>query len=136
MGLQTDKQMIDHRSGYLPTTFNSSPNRSAINVADSVDVTALASTPIQVLGKSTLIVSVEFSVAGTNCIIVPVFYDSAGIVMLIGPDMNFTASTLRRGVAGYYMSAVMVQDSQGATTIRLLLKYISGGNVNIYGGVI
>ena len=57
MTLQTDKQMIDHRSAYLPTTFNSSPNRSAVAVADAVDVTALASTTIPVLGKSTLVVS-------------------------------------------------------------------------------
>lgn len=135
-GVSGDKLMIDHRSAYLPTTFNSSPNRSAVNVADAVDVTALASTAIPVLGKSTLVVSVEFSVAGANCIITPVFYDSGETVMFVGPDMNFTASTLRRGGAGDYMAGVQNQDSQGATTIRLLLKYISSGNVDIYGGVV
>ena len=136
MTLKSDKLMIDHRSAFLPTTYNSSPNRSTISSADAVDVTALASTVINVVGKSTLVVSVEFSASGANCIVVPVFYDSDGTVMFIGADMNFTATTLRRGAAGDYMAAVGVQDTQGATTIRLLLKYISSGNVDIFGGVI
>lgn len=130
------KSFIDHRSDYLPITFNSSPNRSAVAVADSADVTALVSTVLSVLGKSTMVISVEFSTVGANCIIVPVFYDGNGVLMFIGPDVNFGASTLRRGVAGDYMSSLQVQDTQGATTIRFLLKYISSGNVDIYAGVI
>ena len=130
------KEYIDHRSDYLPTTFNSSPNRSAVSSADATDATALASTAITVGGHSTLVVSGEFSVAGGSALVAPVFYDSGGTLMFIGPDMQLGATGSRRGVAGDYMAPVQVQDTQGATTIRLLLRYISTGNIDIYAGVI
>lgn len=131
-------QRMDFSSEHLPTTFNSSPNRSAIAAADAVDITALASTSITVGDKAGLVISCEFSVSGANCTIVPIFYDAAGtpIPMFIGDDLVFVATTLRRGAAGDYIAPARILDTMGATSIKLMVKSISSGNVDVYGGVI
>ena len=129
-------QRMDFSSDHLPTTYNSSQNRSAVSSADAADVTALSSTAITVGDKNSLVISCEFSVAGAYCIVVPVFYDSDGVVMFIGDELSFIASTLRRGASGDYMSSAKLVDTTGATSIRLLVKTISAGNVDVYAGVI
>ncbi len=129
-------QRFDFSSEHLPTTYNSSPNRSNVSSPDSTDITALSSTAITVGDKSNLIISIEFNTSGANCTIVPIFYDSNGTPMFIGDDLVFVATTLRRGSTGPYCSPGRIVDCMGATTIRLLIKSISTGSVTVYGGVI
>jgi len=131
-------QKFDFASLHLPTTFYSSPNRAAIAAADNVDLSALTSTAITVGDKSVLVIGVDFSVSGANCVIVPVFYDGAvtPAIIGIGDELPFSAMQWRRTAAGNYFGALKIVDVLGATSIRLALKSISSGNVNIYGDVI
>lgn len=131
-------QVFDYASRHLPTTFYSSPNRSAIGSADSVDISALSSTAITVGDKSVLVVAADFSNSGANCVVVPIYYDAAGTpaVIGIGEELVFQATTLRRTAAGNYMAQIRMVDVFGATNIRLLVKSISAGTVNLYGEVL
>jgi hypothetical protein len=131
-------QRFDFASLHLPTTFYSSPNRSGINVADAVDLSALTSTAITVGDKSVLIVGVDFNTAGANCVLVPVFYDGAGTpaIIGIGEEIALSAAQWRRTAAGNYFGNLKIVDVMGATSIRLAVKSISSGSINIYGEVI
>lgn len=131
-------QKFDFASLHLPSTFYSAPNRATISAADGVDLSALTSTAITVGDKSVLLIEVDFNTAGANCVIVPVFYDGAvtPAIIGIGEEIAFSASLWRRTAAGNYFSNLKMIDVMGAASIRLAVKSISAGNINIYGEVI
>jgi len=131
-------QKFDFASLHLPSTFYSAPNRATISAADGVDLSALTSTAITVGDKSVLLIEVDFNTAGANCVIVPVFYDGATTPAIIGvgEEIAFTASQWRRTSTGNYFGTVKMVDVMGATSIRLAVKSISTGSMNIYGEVI
>lgn len=137
-GQASNVQIFDYASRHLPNSFFNSPNRSGVAAADSVDLSALSSTAITVGDKSVLVISVDFNTAGANCIIVPVFYDenATPAIIGIGEELVFQASTLRRTASGNYLGAIKMVDVFGATNVRLAVRSLSGGTINVYGGVL
>lgn len=137
-GAVSKVQIFDYASRHITNGFYNSPNRSTISSADSVDVSALSSTAITVGDKSVLVIAVDFNTSGANCIIVPVYYDNnaSPAIIGIGDELVFQASTLRRTASGNYLAAIKMADVFGATNIRLLLKSISAGSINVYGEVL
>ncbi len=137
-GAVSKVQLFDYASRHVPNTFYNTPNRSGVNAADGVDVSALSSTAITVGDKSVLVIAVDFNTSGANCIIVPVYYDNnaSPAIIGIGEELVFQANTLRRTAAGNYLAPIKMVDVFGATNIRLLVKYLSGGTINVYGEVL
>jgi hypothetical protein len=137
-GAPSTVQLFDYASRHLPNTFYNSPNRSGVAAADGVDVSALASTAITVGDKSVLVIAVDFNTAGANCIIVPVYYDSnaSPAIIGVGEELVFQASVLRRTAAGNYLGGIKMVDVFGATNIRLLVKTLTVGTINVYGEVL
>ena len=131
-------QRFDFSSLQLPTTFYSSPNRSAVDTADGVDLSALSSTDITVGDKSVVVIEVDFNTSGANCVIVPVFYDGAGTpaIIGIGPELSFSATQWRRTSTGNYFGEMKIVDTHGAAKVKLAVKSISAGTINVYGGAI
>ena len=131
-------QRFDFSSLQLPTTFYSSPNRSAVAAADGVDLSALSSTDITVGDKSVLVVEVDFNTSAANCIIVPVFYDGAvtPAIIGVGSELSFSASQWRRTSTGNYFGEIKMVDTHGAAKVKLAVKSISAGTINGYGGVV
>jgi len=137
-GAASKVQLFDYASRHVSNAFYNTPNRSGVAAADSVDLSALSSTAITVGDKSVLVIAVDFNTLGANCIIVPVYYDNnaSPAIMGIGEELVFQASTLRRTAAGNYLPPIKMIDVFGATNIRLAVKYLSGGTINIYGEVL
>jgi hypothetical protein len=137
-GAASKVQLFDYASRHIPNTFYNSPNRSGVSSADGVDLSALSSTAITVGDKSVLAIAVDFNTSGANCIIVPVYYDSNATPQIIGigEELVFQATTLRRTAAGNYLAPIKMVDVFGATNIRLMVKYLSAGTINVYGEVL
>ena len=131
-------QKFDFASLHLPTTFYSSPNRNGVDTADSIDLSVLTSTAIAVGDKSVLVIEVDFTAAGANCVLVPVYYDAAvtPAIIGIGEEIGFSATQWRRVSDGNYFGVLKIVDVMGATTIKLAVKSISSGSINVYAGVL
>jgi hypothetical protein len=131
-------QIFDYASRHISNNFYNTPNRSGVASADSVDLSALSSTAITVGDKSVLVIAVDFNTAGANCIIVPVYYDNnaSPAIIGIGEELVFQATTLRRTATGNYLAAIKMVDVFGATNIRLMVKNLSAGTINIYSEVL